>query len=155
MHDLLGRGAVVAARGLVDDVLLVAGMLERLAERRRGDRLDAVLEEEAGGLGTQGGDSLARLERTVVVVGDELGLPSPNPKAPSLALVGTFSSSVDLFTNDVVVTSDHGFSEHLPSPELDLAGVLGLALLSALIVVVMNTLADILYGILDPRIRYD
>ena len=41
-----------------------------------------------------------------VVVGDELGLPSPNPKAPSLKLVGTFSSSVDLFTNDVIVTSD-------------------------------------------------
>lgn len=49
----------------------------------------------------------ARIARFLgVVVGDELGLPSPNPKAPSLALVGTFSSSVDLFTNDVVVTSD-------------------------------------------------
>lgn len=41
-----------------------------------------------------------------VEVGDELGLPSPNPKAPSLKLVGTFASSVDLYTNDVVVMSD-------------------------------------------------
>jgi len=49
----------------------------------------------------------ARIARFLgVVVGDELGLPSPNPKAPSLKLVGTFSSSVDLFTNDVIVTSD-------------------------------------------------
>lgn len=41
-----------------------------------------------------------------VQVGDELGLPSSNPKAPSLKLVGTFASSVDLFTNDVLVMSD-------------------------------------------------
>lgn len=39
-------------------------------------------------------------------VGDQLGLPSPNPAAPSLELVGTFASSVDLFTNDVVVMSN-------------------------------------------------
>ncbi|AXG99881.1 ABC transporter permease [Deinococcus wulumuqiensis] len=39
--------------------------------------------------------------------------------------------------------------------QIDLAGVLGFALLSALIVVVMNTLVDILYGIVDPRVRFD
>ena len=42
-----------------------------------------------------------------------------------------------------------------PVEGLDLAGVLGFALLSALIVVVMNTLVDILYGIVDPRVRFD
>lgn len=41
-----------------------------------------------------------------VQVGDELGLPSPNPKAPSLKLVGTFASSIDLFTNDVIVMTN-------------------------------------------------
>ena len=39
--------------------------------------------------------------------------------------------------------------------QIDLAGVLGFALLSALIVVVMSTLVDILYGIVDPRVRFD
>lgn len=39
--------------------------------------------------------------------------------------------------------------------QIDLAGVLGFALLSALIVVFMNTLVDILYGIVDPRVRFD
>jgi ABC-type lipoprotein release transport system permease subunit len=36
-------------------------------------------------------------------VGDQLGLPSPNPDAPPLKLVGTFASSVDLYTSDVVL----------------------------------------------------
>ena len=30
-----------------------------------------------------------------------------------------------------------------------------LALLSALIVVVVSTLTDILYGVVDPRVRFD
>src|SRR5699024_1375375 len=69
VHErLLGRGAVVPAGRLVDDVLLVAGVLERRPQLGRGDRLDAVLEEEAGRLRPEGGDALARGERTVVVV---------------------------------------------------------------------------------------
>src|SRR5699024_10912317 len=63
---LLGGGAVVPAGRLVDDMLLVTGMLERRPQLCRGDRLDAVLEEEAGGLRPQRGDALARGERTVV-----------------------------------------------------------------------------------------
>ncbi len=39
--------------------------------------------------------------------------------------------------------------------QLDLAGVLGFALLSALIVVIASTLIDILYGLIDPRVRFD
>lgn len=39
--------------------------------------------------------------------------------------------------------------------ELDLAGVLGFTMLSALIVVVLSTLVDLLYGLVDPRVRFD
>ena len=39
-------------------------------------------------------------------VGDRLGLPSPDPEAQPLTLVGTFASSVDLFTSDVVLCDE-------------------------------------------------
>lgn len=39
--------------------------------------------------------------------------------------------------------------------QLDIPAVLGFALLSALIVVVISTLTDILYGAVDPRVRFD
>lgn len=39
--------------------------------------------------------------------------------------------------------------------QLDIPAVLGFALLSALIVVVVSTVADILYGVVDPRVRFD
>jgi ABC-type lipoprotein release transport system permease subunit len=39
-------------------------------------------------------------------VGDRLGLPSPDPNAHPLKLVGTFASSVDLFTSDVVLCDE-------------------------------------------------
>ena len=39
--------------------------------------------------------------------------------------------------------------------QLDVPAVLGFALLSALIVVVVSTLTDILYGVVDPRVRFD
>jgi lipoprotein-releasing system permease protein len=41
-----------------------------------------------------------------IELGDQLGLPSPNPDAPPLKLVGTFASSVDLYTSDVVLCDD-------------------------------------------------
>jgi len=41
-----------------------------------------------------------------VTLGDQIGLPSPNPDAPPLKLVGTFASSVDLYTSDVVLCDD-------------------------------------------------
>ncbi|WP_026298649.1 ABC transporter permease [Deinococcus aquatilis] len=37
----------------------------------------------------------------------------------------------------------------------DLSAVLGFALLSALIVVLVSTVVDILYGVVDPRVRFD
>ncbi|WP_291426381.1 ABC transporter permease [Deinococcus sp.] len=37
----------------------------------------------------------------------------------------------------------------------DLGGVLGFTLLTALIVVVMSTVVDILYGLIDPRVRFE
>ncbi|MFC4426705.1 ABC transporter permease [Deinococcus navajonensis] len=39
--------------------------------------------------------------------------------------------------------------------QIDLAGVLGFTLLTALLVVVMSTVVDILYGVIDPRVRFD
>jgi ABC-type lipoprotein release transport system permease subunit len=39
-------------------------------------------------------------------LGDRLGLPSPDPRARPLTLVGTFSSSVDLFTSDLVLCDE-------------------------------------------------
>ncbi|PTA68031.1 ABC transporter permease [Deinococcus arcticus] len=38
---------------------------------------------------------------------------------------------------------------------VDLAAVLGFAMLSAIIVVVVSTIVDILYGVIDPRVRFD
>ena len=39
--------------------------------------------------------------------------------------------------------------------QLDIAGVMGFTLLSALMVVVMSTVVDIIYGLVDPRVRFD
>ncbi|THF83928.1 ABC transporter permease [Deinococcus sp. KSM4-11] len=39
--------------------------------------------------------------------------------------------------------------------QIDLAAVLGFALLTALIVVILQTVVDILYGVIDPRVRFD
>jgi ABC-type dipeptide/oligopeptide/nickel transport system permease component len=38
---------------------------------------------------------------------------------------------------------------------LDIPAVLGFALLSALVVVMVSTVVDILYGVVDPRVRFD
>jgi len=38
-----------------------------------------------------------------LTLGDQLGLPSPNLEAPPLKLVGTFASSVELYTSDVIL----------------------------------------------------
>jgi ABC-type dipeptide/oligopeptide/nickel transport system permease component len=37
--------------------------------------------------------------------------------------------------------------------KLDFAGVLGVTLVVAVVIVTLNLLVDILYGVLDPRIR--
>ncbi|MFD2610645.1 ABC transporter permease [Deinococcus taklimakanensis] len=39
--------------------------------------------------------------------------------------------------------------------QLDIAGVMGFTLLIALMVVIMYTIVDILYGVIDPRVRFD
>lgn len=41
-----------------------------------------------------------------MIPGDELGLPTSNPDAHALKLVGTFRSSLDLFTADVVICDE-------------------------------------------------
>jgi len=40
-------------------------------------------------------------------------------------------------------------------PNLDLDLVMGLVMVAALLTISFNLLADLLYGVLDPRIRYD
>lgn len=37
----------------------------------------------------------------------------------------------------------------------DVPGVIGFALLSAVVVVIFSTLTDLLYGVIDPRVRFD
>ena len=57
-------------------------------------------------------------------VGDELGLPSPNPEARPLKLVGTFSSRVELFTADVLLCDEpdaRALLSLLPGEATDLA----------------------------------
>lgn len=39
--------------------------------------------------------------------------------------------------------------------QIDVAGVLGFALLSAVVVIVIRTATDLLYGVVDPRVRFD
>ncbi|AFZ66576.1 ABC transporter permease [Deinococcus peraridilitoris] len=39
--------------------------------------------------------------------------------------------------------------------QFDIAGVLGFALFSAVLVVIVSTVTDILYGVIDPRVRFD
>src|SRR5438477_478474 len=51
--------------------------------------------------------------------GDELGLPSPNPEARALKLVGTFRSSLDLYTADVVICDEEDARALLALPAGD------------------------------------
>jgi ABC-type lipoprotein release transport system permease subunit len=51
--------------------------------------------------------------------GDVLGLPSPNPDAPALKLVGTFRASLDMFTADVVICDDEDARALLSMPAGD------------------------------------
>jgi ABC-type lipoprotein release transport system permease subunit len=51
--------------------------------------------------------------------GDELGLPSPNPDARALKLVGTFRSSLDLYTADVVICDEEDARALLAMPPGD------------------------------------
>ena len=45
------------------------------------------------------------------------------------------------------------FLQAIGKPDLDL--LLGYVMLTGVIVIVFNLIADILYGVLDPRIRFD
>lgn len=49
--------------------------------------------------------------------GDELGLPSADPRARALKLVGTFDSSLDLWTSDVVLCDEDDARSLLGVPE--------------------------------------
>lgn len=51
--------------------------------------------------------------------GDELGLPSPDPRAHAMKLVGTFRSSLDLWTSDVILVDEDDARALLGVPEGD------------------------------------
>jgi ABC-type lipoprotein release transport system permease subunit len=51
--------------------------------------------------------------------GDELGLPSADPRARPMKLVGTFRSSLDLWTSDVIVVDEDDARALLGVPEGD------------------------------------
>lgn len=51
--------------------------------------------------------------------GDELGLPTSNPDARALKLVGTFRSSLDLYTADVIICDEADARALLAVPALD------------------------------------
>lgn len=63
------------------------------------------------------GQELARF--LGMIPGDELGLPTSNPDAHALKLVGTFVSSLDLFTADVIVCDDDDARALLALPSGD------------------------------------
>ncbi|MBS2013213.1 MAG: FtsX-like permease family protein [Deltaproteobacteria bacterium] len=54
-----------------------------------------------------------------MIPGDELGLPTSNPDAHALKLVGTFRSSLDLFTADVVICDEEDARALLALPAGD------------------------------------
>src|SRR5262249_38660511 len=51
--------------------------------------------------------------------GDELGLPSADPRAHAMKLVGTFRSSLDLWTSDVILCDEDDARALLGVPEGD------------------------------------
>lgn len=54
-----------------------------------------------------------------MIPGDELGLPTSNPDAHALKLVGTFRSTLDLFTADVVICDEDDARALLALPASD------------------------------------
>lgn len=52
-------------------------------------------------------------------VGDELGLPTPNPQAHAQKLVGVFRSSLDLYTADVIICDEADARALLAMPDGD------------------------------------
>jgi lipoprotein-releasing system permease protein len=66
--------------------------------------LEAGRDVKPGGHEMLAGAGLARF--LGLTLGDQLGLPSPNPDAPPLKLVGVFASSVELYTSDVVLCDE-------------------------------------------------
>jgi peptide/nickel transport system permease protein len=66
------------------------------------------------------------------------------------ALLGGAIITETIFTLDGI-----GYFFFLSLQQLDLYAVMDYLLITAIAIVVFNLIADILYGFLDPRIRYD
>lgn len=69
------------------------------------------------------------------------------------SIVGLLSGS--LITESIFAYPGIGQWFSLAASQLDLAGVLGFSLLVALMVVIASTAIDILYTLIDPRVRFD
>ncbi len=90
--SLQGNVTVIGVRGEEEPLTVARGSLDAGRDLRRGAH------EMIAGAG------LARF--LGLALDDQLGLPSPNPDAPPLKLVGTFGSSVELYTSDVVICDE-------------------------------------------------
>ncbi|MFC4452456.1 ABC transporter permease [Deinococcus sonorensis] len=60
-----------------------------------------------------------------------------------------------IFTETIFAYPGVGQWVGAAAQNLDVPAVLGFALLSAIIVVVVSTLTDLFYGVVDPRVRFD
>ena len=60
-----------------------------------------------------------------------------------------------IITETIFTLDGFGYYFFLSLQQLDLYAVMDYLLITAIAIVVFNLIADILYGFLDPRIRYD
>jgi len=60
-----------------------------------------------------------------------------------------------IITETIFTLDGFGYFFFLSLQQLDLYAVMDYLLITAIAIVVFNLIADILYGFLDPRIRYD
>ena len=88
-----------------------------------------------------------------------MGVANPgNQRLPVITLVGgllyNLVSGVTI-TETVFNYPGVGAFAGQAAVQVDIPGVLGFALFAALSITLINLVVDILYGVVDPRIRYD
>ncbi len=81
-----------------------------------------------------------------------------NALIPVITLVGTLFFGLlngSIITETVFNYPGIGSFASRAALQLDIPAVLGFALFAALVIAVSNLIVDVLYGVVDPRIRYD
>ena len=76
-----------------------------------------------------------------------------NPTVRGFLIIGLLGGS--LITETIFAFPGVGQWVVQAAVGVDLAAVLGFAMLTAVIVVLVSTVVDILYGVIDPRVRFD